>query len=156
MTDLNKTVADTAEYEGYRANPYKDSRGLWTVGEGTCLETNPISGVDWKYLLDNKLITVSISGTGARYLMRSKLAATLRELAAQYDGFSQLPDLVQTLLLEMCYQLGVSQVSGWTTFNGLIRQGNYAAAAQDGRGTAWYHETPERAEKILSQLEGVT
>lgn len=155
MTDLNKVVVDTSGYEGYKSAPYLDTRGRWTVGEGTCLETNPISGSDWKYLLDNKLITVSIGGTGARYLLRSRCAADLRELATRYDGFAKLPDLAQTLLLEMTYQMGVDTLLSFTTFNSFVRTGQWTRAAADGRGTAWYKQTPERAEKILTQFAGI-
>lgn len=153
MTDLNKAVEDTAQFEGYKATPYKDSRGLWTAGEGTCLEKNPISGPDWKYLLDNKLISISISGAGARYLMRSKLAADLRNLAVRFPSFATLPDLVQTLLLEMSYQLG--DLAQFKQFDSLILSRQWKAAALDGRTTQWYKETPARAEKILAQLEGI-
>jgi lysozyme len=155
MTDLNMAVTDTSAYEGYRMSPYKDSRGLWTVGEGTCLETNPINGKDWKYLLDNGMVTMNISGAGARWLLRGKTAAELADLATRYPGFAALPDLAQTLLLEMAYQLGTDGVLGLTTFNKLVGTRQWAAAARDGRGTAWYKETPERAEKILAQLEGI-
>lgn len=154
MTDLNKAAADTAQFEGYKAVPYKDSRGLWTIGEGTCLERNPISAADWRYLLDSRLVQVSISGTGARYLLRSKLAADLRALATRFRSFATLPDLVQTLLLEMSYQLG--DLTEFKNFDALIEARNWKAAAIDARTTAWYKETPERAEKILSQLAGVT
>ena len=155
MTDMDKAVADTAGYEGYKAQAYKDSRGLWTAGEGTCLETNPIGGKDWKFLLDNGMITLNISGAGARFLLRGKLAADLRDLAAQYAGFAGLPDLAQTLLLEMAYQLGTDKLLEFVTFNALVRAHRFADAAGDGRTTAWYKETPARAEKILSQLEGI-
>ncbi len=156
MTDMDKAAADTAAYEGYKPGAYKDSRGLWTAGEGTCLETNPICGKDWKFLLDNGMVTINISGAGARFLLRGKLSADLRDLATWYQGFADLPDLVQTLLLEMVYQLGVNSLLSFTTFNTLVRARKFADAARDGRTTAWYKETPARAEKILAQLEGVT
>jgi lysozyme len=155
MTDLDKAVQDTAQFEGYKPAPYKDTRGLWTLGEGTCLETNPISGKDWKALLDAGYIKVSVTGAGARYLMRSKLAGDLRDLATRYPGFAALPGLVQTLLLEMVYQLGVDDLLGFTNFNNLVRSGQFAAAAADGRTTRWYSQTPARAELILKQLEGI-
>ena len=154
MTDLDKAVADTSTFEGYKPVPYKDTRGLWSVGEGTCLETNPIGAKDWKYLLDNKLITVQISGAGARWLLRGKLAADLGGLAVRFVGFAALPDLVQTLLLEMSYQLG--DLREFETFDTLVAQHRFREAAADARGTAWYRETPERAETILKQLENVT
>jgi|ERR1017187_2144381 GH24 family phage-related lysozyme (muramidase) len=153
MTDLDKAVQDTSGYEGYKAVPYLDTKGRWTAGEGTCLETNPISGKDWKYLLDNKMITVSISGAGARWLLRGKLVADLCSLATRFPQFASLPDLVQTLLLEMSYQLGDLREFG--TFDTLVSQHRFKEAAADGRTTAWYRETTTRAEAILKQLEEI-
>jgi GH24 family phage-related lysozyme (muramidase) len=154
MTDIDKATQDTAVYEGYKAIPYKDTQGRWTIGEGTCLETNPIVAKDWKYLLDNKFLTVSISGAGARWLLRGKLAADLAALATRFTGFASLPDLVQTLLLEMSYQLGDLREFG--TFDTLVAQHRFREAAADARTTAWYRETTPRAEAILAQLENVT
>lgn len=154
MTDMDKAVQDTSAYEGFKMQPFLDTKGRWTVGEGTCLETNPIGAKDWKYLLDNKLITVQISGAGARWLLRGKLAADLGGLAMRFVGFAALPDLVQTLLLEMSYQLG--DLREFETFDTLVAQHRFREAAADARGTAWYRETPERAETILKQLENVT
>lgn len=155
MIDMDKAVTDTAGFEGYKGAPYKDSRGLWTVGEGTCLETNPVGGADWKYLLDNKLITVSLSGAGARWLLRGKLSADLGGLVKRFPNFAALPNLVQTLLLEIAYQLGDGDLLQFTTFDRLVATGMYAQAAVDGRTTLWYKETPARAETILKQLEGI-
>ncbi len=154
MIDMDKAVADTAGFEGYKPNPYLDTRGRWTVGEGTCLETNPICGADWKYLLDNKLVTVQLSGAGARWLLRAKLAADLAGLSIRFPEFASLPDLVQTLLLEMSYQLG--DLQEFTTFDTLVAQHRFRDAAIDARTTKWYSQTPERAETILMQLEDVT
>ena len=154
MIDMDKAIQATAAFEGYKPNPYKDTRGLWTVGEGTCLETSPIGGKDWKYLLDNKLITVQLSGAGARWLLRGKLAADLGGLALRFPAFASLPDLVQTLLVEMSYQLG--DLREFTTFDTLVAQHRYREAAADARTTAWYRETQTRAEAILKQLENVT
>ena len=154
MTDLNKATIDTSGWEGYKAAPYLDTKGRWTVGEGTCLETNPIGGKDWKYLLDNKFITVQLSGAGARWLLRGKLAADLAALAIRFPEFASLPDLVQTLLVEMSYQLG--DLREFTTFDTLVAQHRFREAAADARGTSWYRETPPRAEAILKQLENVS
>ncbi len=154
MIDMDKAVADTAGYEGYKPTAYKDTRGLWTVGEGTCLEKNPISAADWKYLLDRSLVTIQLSGAGARWLLRGKLAADLAGLSIRFPEFASLPDLVQTLLLEMSYQLG--DLREFTTFDTLVTQHRFQEAAADARTTAWYRETPTRAEAILKQLEEIT
>jgi lysozyme len=154
MTDIDKATQATAAFEGYKATPYKDTADRWTIGEGTCLETNPIMGKDWKYLLDNKLITVQLSGAGARWLLRGKVVADLAALAGRFPQFATLPDLVQTLLLEMSYQLG--DLREFATFDTLVAQHRYQEAAADARTTLWYKQTPPRAEAILKQLENAT
>jgi hypothetical protein len=44
-------LADERDEE-YRATPYRDSRGLRTFATGRCLETTPLTGAQWKELLD--------------------------------------------------------------------------------------------------------
>lgn len=156
MTDTTKATADTWLFEGYRASPYKDTKGLWTFAAGRCLERNPLTAAEWKYLLNNGMISVLVNPQGAHYLLQNDLGGSATELSSQYPGFSALPDLVQTLLAEMAYQLGMSGLLEFTTFNQLVQSRQWAAAAQDLRGTKWYTETPARAETIAKQLEGVT
>ena len=156
MTDLAAAESFTEDKEGFRSNTYQDSRGLWTFGIGRCLETSPLTGAEWKYLLDSGLIAVSITHLGAQHLTQQRLAAVDSDFRAKWGPFSGQPDAVQTILVEMAFQLGVGGVLSFTTFLSLVANRQYAAAAQDGRGTAWYHQTPSRAEILLSQLEKVT
>ena len=46
MSDLARLLAATRQDEGYRGQPYKDSRGLWTFANGRCLETHPLTGAE--------------------------------------------------------------------------------------------------------------
>jgi lysozyme len=153
MTDLNRAVLETADFEGFRTAPYKDTRGFWTVGEGRCLETSPLTGPEFKYLLDSGLLSISMTQLGARHLTEQRLSEVDAALRAHLPWFAAAPDAVQTILVEMGYQLGVDSLLKFGTFLGLIQSGKFATAAQDGRTTLWYRQTTHRAEALMKRLE---
>ena len=159
MSDLNRLTAETRADEGYKPKPYKDTRQLWTFGEGRCLETHPLSGAEWKALLDRGLIEVSISVAGADLLERQELAALEVRLAHDYDFWPRLNDARQNALLEMAYQMGVEHEEAFRDMLGAIRTAMvsdtpaaWAIVKADGLDSAWARETPGRANRVLTQL----
>lgn len=155
MTDLAGAATQTAAFEGFRSNPYKDSRGLWTVGEGRCLETSPLTGAEWKSLLDAGLVAMTITALGAKLLTEQRIADTNQELTDQWPPFATAVDAVQTILVEMAFQLGIESLLGFHTFLDLVSKQQYSAAAADGRLTLWYRQTPNRAEALMKRLESI-
>jgi lysozyme len=151
----DKAVSETEGFEGFRSNPYKDSRGIWTFGIGRCLETSPLTGEELKYLLDSGLIALSITHLGAQHLLDTRVTAVDIALAAHWVPYGSMPDEVQTILVEMAYQLGVASLLTFNTFLGLLAAKRYDEAAADGRTTAWYKQTPVRAESLMKRLEAV-
>lgn len=161
MTDMNKLLATTASDEGFRARPYRDTEGLWTIGDGRCLETHPLTGVEWKALLDAGQLQVTITSDGAAALMRGQLEAVAARLAADYlDFWSQLNDARQNALVEMAYQLGVGHQAEFHEMLGDIRVavrigtlGAWKAVAAAGLNSLWAKQTPARAARVMTQLE---
>ena len=155
MIDLDKAVTDTAGYEGYKAAPYLDTKGRWTVGEGTCLETNPISGHDWKYLLDNKMHHRSALRAPAP---AGCCAANCRGPGGPRGPVSRSLRL-SPIWFRLCYWRCRTS-SAICTNSRLLTVLLHNAVSERPRlmlrTTAWYRETPERAETILKQLENVS
>lgn len=146
------------QQEGFRAAPYKDTRGLWTVATGRCLETAPLTGAEWKYLLDNGLIAVTITQAGADWMEESVLDAVRTKLAAVFSWWPLLGPARQDALIDMAYQMGVPAL---LAFKGMIRAITLATAGQgpwqdvfdNGADSPWYKsETPARAKTVLTQL----
>ena len=159
MSDLDRLTAETRIDEGYKPKPYKDTRQLWTFGEGRCLETHPLTGAEWKMLLDRGLIEVSISVAGADLLERQELAALGVRLAHDYDFWPRLNDARQNALIEMAYQMGVEHEEAFHDMLGAIRTATvsdtpaaWAIVKADGLDSAWARETPARANRVLTQL----
>lgn len=153
--DLPRLNAALAVDEGVAKTPYKDTRNLWSVGEGTCLETNPLTGADWKYLLDHGLISLSITPDGMNYLNSQKIAAD-RQRWATHPWWATLPDPAQNALLEMSFQLGYSDVTGWPQFMAALNAPggpDLPAARTAAQDTLWARtQTPARAARVLALL----
>jgi GH24 family phage-related lysozyme (muramidase) len=153
--DLPRLNAALATDEGARSAPYKDTQNLWSVGEGTCLETNPLTGPQWKYLLDNSLISLNLTTDGASYLNDEKIAADQARWA-QHPWWAQLSDARQNALLEMSFQLGYGAVTSWPEFMAALNAPggpDIAAAVAAARDTHWDQmQTHTRAERVLALL----
>lgn len=140
------------QQEGFRAAPYKDTRGLWTFGTGRCLETAPLTGPEWKHLLDAGLIQVNITETGADYLESSILAAVEQKLSAIFSWWPKIGKARQDALIDMGYQLGVPKL---LTFSQMIRAITYEdwpTVYQQALDSDWARETPARAQQVATQL----
>lgn len=60
--------------------------------------------------------------------------------------------LRQDCLLNMAFNMGVAKLLMFTTFLGLMKLENYPHAALDLRGTPWFHQVGDRAERIVTQI----
>lgn len=139
--------------EGYRPRPYRDTRELWTVADGRCLETAPLSGQEWKTLLDNGWIDVSVTHEGAKYLLHLREAQAVAALRALLPNWDTLGDVRHNALIEESYQLGSSFLSGWPNTLKLLRDGDFEGAAHAEELSEWARiQTPGRAHKLITAI----
>lgn len=153
-------IAETRSDEGYKAKPYRDSRGLWTFGNGRCLETHPLTGAEWKMLLDRGYLETAISAAGADLLESLGLASVEAALAHDYaDFWSRLNGARQDALTEMAYQMGVAKEEAFHDMVRHIRlavqtgaESEWGLAEQAGLDSDWARQTPQRAGRVMRQL----
>ena len=79
--------------ESFRAKPYRDTRGILTIGYGTNIQRG-------------------ITPTEGEWLLRERLRKTEQDLAASWPSYYTLPSDVQAAVLDMAYQLGVHGCDG--------------------------------------------
>ena len=141
--------------EGFREAPYKDTEGLWTFAIGRCLEKNPLTAEEWRFLLGGKHLQVSISYVGAKWLMNRSLDAELSKLRGLHY-FDKLAGVAQEVLVEMCYQMGITGVLGFHKMLAALSRHDYKEAAKHGRDSLWWREqTRARAEALMQRLEAI-
>ena len=126
-TDLTALMAD----EGFRGNPYNDTRGFGTLGYGTKL---PITKAEGELLL------------------RHRLNAAVRCIAAGWPPWEGASERVQEALSNAVYALGCAGLLEFKKALGALAQGDLELAAADFRDSAWYGEAPHRVDAIIARM----
>lgn len=142
------------EHEDYKANPYPDSKGLWTFAIGRCLETNPLTAGEWKYLLDNGYLALSITEPGAQWLMEQQIQSIRGQCSRMLDFWGWLDDVRRDVLVEMAYQMDLRKVVGFRDMLDAIRERRWTAAKEAGLASKWATvDSPARAKELMNILE---
>lgn len=131
------------EAEGLRLCTYKDTMGIPTVCYG--------------YNLHNGNARAEITSVGGDYdsvikggcLTQNQCSELLnKELANARSGavkvFGNQCPCIEAVLVDMTYNLGEGGVASFTTLKSLIEKHEYAAAANDLKGTAYCRQVGHR------------
>lgn len=160
MTDTARLEAQVGSNEGFAAVPAKDTRGLWSVAEGWCLETNPPTGEQWRVLLENGWVKFSITKAGADWAMGTTLVERIDTISKLIPEWDLLNDARQNALVEMAFQLGVKKFLGFHDMLGAIpaaiKTGDWSVVKAEALDSDWNRELlkthSHRAEIVAEQL----
>lgn len=128
MEELLKSIR---ENEGFEGMPYKDHLGYDTIGIGTKL---PITEEE------------------AMMLARIRLEAKESNLITRWGAYNRMPEDIQYMCLEMCYQLGVSGFLKFKKMVQALEKNDWNTAYNEGLDSKWATQTPNRAKKVLQPL----
>jgi len=136
--DMDKLRDSIKKNEGFRAQAYQDSMGLWTIGYGRlCDKSRPNSGLteaEAEYLLTNDIARIEASLTSAIPWMKS------------------LSDARQRVLIEMAFQLGVSGTTAFRQALKAMQAGDWQTAHDQMLDSRWARQTPARAKELAAHM----
>jgi lysozyme len=151
--NLTCLVESTTLHEGDVSGLYLCPRGKLSIARGRNLEANPLSAREWRWLYENKCITVHINQRGREYLQANDIDRTLTELRSRLLCFERLNDVRQNVLIEMSFQMGVDGVLGFHDMIDAITAQDWATAAIEGLDSKWAREdAPQRASELMAML----
>lgn len=146
--------------EGKRLTPYKDSRGIWTIGIGHNLQAN---GVPVGLLPPD--VTLTYPGC-LGYLQEHGLTETQCDQLFHYDilhvcgflttfpWFRVLDVVRQAAVQDMAFNLGEHTFREFTGFCGFLAKGDFKGAADDLRyRTGVFKELPTRYGRLDAMIE---
>ena len=116
--------------EGFRDRVYKDTLGIDTIGYG--------------FAIKDLVLDEDISET----ILRRKLDALIDRVNKRFDFAVKLPQKVQDVLYEMCYQLGVTGVSKFKKTLLYLENHEFEMASKEMLDSKWARQTPNRANKL--------
>lgn len=120
------------KHEGLNLKPYKCPAGKLTIGYGRNLEDNGISQVEAEELLQNDVQCCYIE-------------------CMKFSFWNKLNDARKVVLLDMCYNLGISRLKGFKKMLAALDLGAYNRAAKEMLDSKWAFDVKTRA-KELAQI----
>jgi len=124
--------------EGSESCAYQDTRGFWTIGVGRLIDPKKGGGLsqdEIEYLLDNDI---------------KKITEKVHKFL---PWISKLNDARRAVLFQMAFQMGVRGLLQFKRTLGSIEDGQYFEAAVEMLQSEWAKQTPERANRLATQME---
>lgn len=138
-------------HEGLRLKPYKDSKGLWTIGIGDLIDQKQMSFKEAIHLWNNGITESAAIERCKNNIIRASLSAR-RVLGPEY--YDQLSEVRQEVLTEMVFQMGAHGVSLFKKTIAFIRSGQHKLASMEMLDSKWHREdSPGRAETMAMRYE---
>lgn len=122
--------------EGLRLKPYRCSAGKLTIGYGRNLDDNGISKAEAEYLLDGDI--------------RDAENACLHA----FPWFADLSEERQDVLVNMCFNLGMTRLLRFTRFLKAMSLGAYETAAHEMMNSNWAEQVGDRAKRLAQVMRG--
>lgn len=123
-------------HEGLKLKMYRDSVDKWTIGYGRNIEDNGITLQEAEFMFDNDFL-------------RCK-----NELIS-YGWYACQPQNIQSALLNMCYNMGLSRLLGFKKMIAAIIERDYTKAAMEVMDSKWAKQVGDRAKDVaLMMREG--
>jgi|TARA_Y100001973_G_C5136462_1_gene300598 lysozyme len=127
MKDLLEKIK---HHEGFVEHVYDDSLGIPTIGYGFAIKD---------LVLDEDI---------AEEILIRKLEKLKRNANARFKWLEDMPQEVQEVVLNMCYQLGVTGVSKFRKAISAMQEGEWSEAADEMLDSLWARQTPNRAKEL--------
>lgn len=128
-------IESIKRHEGFRGYPYKDTKGLPTIGYGTLLP---------------------ISKDEASLLLSWRLNKVINRLDKKLPWLKQQPKEVREVLYEMAYQMGVNGVLSFKKTLLYLKAKSYKKASVEMLDSKWAREdSPKRARELSERIKNL-
>jgi len=122
-------------HEGFVEHVYDDSLGIPTIGYGFAIKD---------LILDEDI---------AELILERKIEKLKSDACRRFEWLDDMPIAVSEVVLEMCYQLGVTGVSKFKKTIALLRDGNWEGASEEMLDSLWAKQTPNRAKELSNIIK---
>jgi len=121
-------------HEGLSLRPYKCTAGKLTIGVGRNIEDNGISEEESDFLLQNDI---------------KRCEKELESLSF----WGSLDEVRKCVLIDMCFNLGITRLKGFKKTLGYISVGSYENAANEMLDSNWADQVGQRAQRLSLMMK---
>ena len=132
--DLLEQIKD---HEGFSSTVYQCTEGYDTIGYG--------------FAIKDLELTEEI----AEDILIGKLSKLRLRLCKTFDWFIDTPEIVQEVIMNMCYQMGLSGFSQFKKTIYYLETEQYEEAADEMLDSLWHKQTPSRSQELSDVIRGL-
>lgn len=148
--DMEKLAQELRRDEGVRYAAYKDSLGYWTVGVGHLID--PRKGGDPAPFGVDLRNGGNITDSQVNKLLNDDINEAMGQLDNRLPWWSDLCDARQRVLVNMCFNLGIAGLVGFSNTLADIKNENYASASRRMLSTKWASQVGDRAKRLAQMM----
>ena len=134
--DLIKSIK---QHEGFRSRVYQCSNGFDTVGYGACIKD------------------LEIDEDIAEMILIRQVHKLEKRVSETFDWFDKIPDSVKDVIIEMCFQIGVSGFNKFRKTIGYAEERDWNNMSIEMLDSKWAKsDSPNRAKALAKRVANTT
>ena len=144
--NLIKLQDEIANDEGVKYEIYKCSEGYLTGGIGHLI-------TEWDEEYYEKPIGTRIPHEQVDDWFAKDIETTIKDCNLLFSQFDNLPDDIQHVLANMCFQLGRPRLSKFKNMIAAVEDLDWERMADEMENSRWYKQTPNRAKRLIAIVD---
>ena len=123
-------IDDIKKHEGFRARVYQCTEGYDTIGYGFAIKDLELT----EHIADQ--------------ILMKKLSELNLKIIDRFKWYFTSPQKVQDVVVNMCYQMGISGFSKFKKTINYLETEQYEEAADEMLDSLWHKQTPNRSKEL--------
>ena len=144
--NLIKLQDEISKDEGVKYETYRCSLGHLTGGIGHLI-------TEWDEEIYSGPIGTVIPTEQVNDWFAKDIETTIKDCNLLFSQFNNLPEDIQHVLANMCFQLGRPRLSKFKNMIAAVEDLDWARMADEMEDSNWYKQTPNRAQRLITRVD---
>ena len=137
---------EIADDEGIMYETYRCSLGHLTGGIGHLI-------TEWDEEMYSGPVGTKIPHEQVDKWFQMDITRTIQDCKIIFNTFDNLPEEVQLVIANMCFQLGRPRLSKFKKFIAAVNDENWMLAGEEMQDSRWYKQTTNRADRLIERMQ---
>ena len=144
--NLIKLQDEISKDEGIKFETYRCSLGHLTGGIGHLI-------TEWDEEIYSGPVGTAIPTEQVNDWFAKDIETTIKDCNLLFSQFDNLPEDIQRVLANMCFQLGRPRLSKFKNMIAAVEDLDWQRMADEMEDSNWYKQTPNRAERLITRVD---
>ena len=144
--NLVKLQEEISKDEGIKFETYRCSLGHLTGGIGHLI-------TEWDEDIYSGPVGTAIPTEQVNDWFAKDIETTIKDCNLLFSQFNNLPDDIQHVLANMCFQLGRPRLSKFKNMIAAVEDLDWHRMADEMENSRWFKQTPNRAKRLIAIVD---